>query len=149
MKTGRTLWAIILCLGLFAAWGASAPPSAQATSECLGFPTDAVQDWKSLYPCCFDSSTCDKLCEDWVKSCNDYGNFAFQCMLNSSKELLKFERQVECRTNEDKAEKKACERELRNVDNDLSNFLRSELRQAKDICEDCFDDCFSNCIEGD
>ena len=147
MKTCRSLFIFFLALSLLTTLGLWAPTSARATSECLGEPTEAVQDWKELYPCCFDSETCEDLCWDWVKSCNDYAQFAFVCQFSSIKEVLSLEKQVECRTQEDKDSRKSCEQSLRDDQRDITDFLRDDLNDAKETCRDCYSDCFNFCID--
>lgn len=139
MASVLVILAFALCAGLV-----SAPPAA-ATSECLGLPTDAANDWKDFYPCCYDDETCEDACENWIRTCNDFARIAFECQYHSSREFIALFKGSECDTETDKSSRKSCSKdaasELRSIKDDLSD----DLREAKELCIDCYSDCLDFC----
>jgi hypothetical protein len=146
MKRLRISIAVLVAIAIVWEWSPSGAPAVQATSECLGLPTQAVEDWKDGYPCCFEEQVCARLCEQWSKTCQSFVTAAYQCLLKSSGEVLTLEKSVECDTQEDKDSKKEC---ITSVDGDrrnLGSMLSEDLQQAKETCVESIDECIENCV---
>ncbi len=137
--------AFVLCFGFATVAQAGGGGNGTSSSECLGLPTDAVQDWKFLYPCCHDEETCEQACENWTQTCNDFAQIAYQCQYTSAREFTALFKGSECDTTDNKADSKACDMGAASAFGSIREFLSSNLSEAKEICFDCFDDCVNFC----
>ncbi|MDP3936524.1 MAG: hypothetical protein Q8R92_00115 [Deltaproteobacteria bacterium] len=151
MKNHGLLASVLVALAIALGFGfatvaqAGTNGSGSSSSECLGLATDAIQDWKFLYPCCHDQETCEEACENWTRTCNDIARIAHQCQYTSGREFTDLFKGSECDTDEDKSDSKACAQEASNGLQQLRSFLDSNYREAKETCFDCFDDCVNFC----
>jgi hypothetical protein len=137
---------ILFGIALVLAWSLSMAPTAHATSDCLGLPTEAAELWKDFFPCCFDEETCKELCGKWEKTCENFVSVAHQCQSKTAEESLDLEKAVECGTQEDKSSRKQCNKDITSDRSDFISSLKENLIEAKEICFECFDECFEHCI---
>ena len=151
MKNHGILVSVIVALAIALGFALLSPAHAgtngngSSSSECLGLPTDAVQDWKFLYPCCHDEETCEDACENWIRTCNDFARIAHQCQYTSARELTDLFKGSECDTESNMEDKRACSQDATEELQAVREFLSQNLREAKETCIDCYDDCVNFC----
>ena len=141
---GGTATFVLLVFVLIFATSLAMAPRAYATSDCIGEPEEVALLWKELYPF-GNSDQCMSLCQTWVKTCKSIVSVAADCVLDSFRAGLALEK-ADCGTL-DKSSKKECNRDVRSIRSDFTEFVKEELDVAQAICTNCLEDCVDSCID--